>query len=340
MVGLGGPGLAGVFAGDGGGVGAADGVLRVVVIEPVHIGAEHEGLAGGEFVIETGVDEGLAVVAGDIEAAIGGEDEGGEGGGEEGGAVLAGVIGGGEEEGSVLDERAAGGAGELLERIGNVDGADVGEAGRGDAGGDGGRAVAFGGERAGLHGAGAVHVEGFAVELVGAGFGDDVDGGAGGPAELGGEGVGEDGHFLDGTDGDGGNHGLAAPGFVVIGAIKGDGGLAAAADAGDEIGGVDEEVAGAFGLAEGSVEERERSYFSAEDGGLVDAGGIETLAELGVGADAFDGAEDGDFGLGCADGEFNAESGGFAGSEGDIGAFFGGEAGLGNGEGIGGERGG
>ena len=114
-----------------------------------------------------------------------------------------------------------------------------------------------------------------------------------------------DGHFLHGSEGEGGDHGLASPGFVIIGAVEGGGGGAAGAGAGGDVDLVDEEVAGAFGLAEGGVEEGHGAEFAAEDGSFIELGGVDGAADLGVGADAFGGAVDGGFRFFGADEEFN-----------------------------------
>ena len=123
---------------------------------------------------------------------------------------------------------------------------------------------------------------------------------------------------------------MAAPGLIVVGTVESDSGLAAAADAGDEICDVDEKIAGAFGLAEGGVEQGQGGDFAAEDGGLVDGCALEAATDLGIGADAVDGAEDGDFGLLCTDGELDFERGGFARAQGDVADDFVAEAGFGN----------
>ena len=63
--------------------------------------------------------------------------------------------------------------------------------------------------------------------------------------------------FLDGADRHRCEHRLAAPAFVVVGAVEHERRGAAAAAAGDEIGRVDEQIAGALALAERRVEQRQ-----------------------------------------------------------------------------------
>ena len=73
------------------------------------------------------------------------------------------------------------------------------------------RAEVLGRERLRLHVAGTAQDTALAVQAVGAGLGDDVQRGAGGPAEFGGERVREHRHFLNGAQRHGGDHRLAAP---------------------------------------------------------------------------------------------------------------------------------
>ena len=79
--------------------------------------------------------------------------------------------------------------------------------------------------------------------------------------------------FLDRADRHGGQHRLAAPALVVARAVEHERGRAPAARAGDEVGGVDEQVASALALAERGIEERQRRDLAAEDRRLVDRSG-------------------------------------------------------------------
>ena len=101
--------------------------------------------------------------------------------------------------------------------------------------------------------------------------------------------------FLHGAERHRRQHRLAAPAFVVAGAVEHVGRGAAAARTGNEVGRVDEQVAGALALAERRVEERQRGHLAAEDRRLVDRRAVEADADLRVGAHALVRAEDSDF---------------------------------------------
>ena len=295
------PGPPRVPARDARRVRAAHGVLRVVVVKPVDVHAQHQGLVRRELVVQPSVEERLAVVARVVEVAIRRQHEGRQRAREERGSILPRVVGRGEEERLVLDDRPADRAGELAQRIRNVHRVDRGERGGRDAGRHGRRAEALGRERLRLHVAGTAHEQSFAVQAVGAGLGDDVQRGAGGPAEFGGKRVREHRHFLDGAERHGGDHRLAAPRLVVVRAVERDRGRAARTRAGDEVGLVDEEIAGALRLPERRIEQRQRRHLAAEDRRLVDLRAVEPAADLRIRAHAFGGAVDGDLRLLGAD---------------------------------------
>src|SRR5262249_13188097 len=151
--------------------------------------------------------------------------------------------------------------------------------------------------------AGADHEQSFAVQAVRAGLGDDVQRGAGGPAEFGRKGVRERRYFLDGAERHGGDRRLAAPPLIIGVAVEQYRGLAASAHARDEVRRIDEEVPCALRLAERRIEKRQRRRLAAEDRRLVNLGAVETAADLRICAHAFGGAVDDDLRLLGADQE-------------------------------------
>ena len=98
--------------------------------------------------------------------------------------------------------------------------------------------------------------------------------------------------------------------------------------AGDEVGRVDEEIAGALALTERGVEQRQRGDLAAEDRRLVDRLAVETAADLRVGAHALVRAVDGDFGLAAGGDQLHLDRRRFAGAQRQSAGVLGGEAGL------------
>src|SRR4029077_2629362 len=99
-----------------------------------------------------------------------------------------------------------------------------------------------------------------------------------------------------------------------------------AAGAGDEVGGVDKEVAGALGGAERGVEQRHRADLAAEDWRLVDRAVVETAADLRVRAHALRGAVNRHFGLLGAYDELDPQRRGFTRTQPDVVASLAAEA--------------
>ena len=170
----------------------------------------------------------------------------------------------------------------------------------------------------------------FAADRVGARLGHDVERGTRGPAELGGERVRKDRDLLNGAHWHGGQHGLAAPRFVVARAVEHERGRAAAAGGRDEVGRVDEEVAGAFALPERGVEERQGRDLAAEDRNFVDGRAVETAADLRVRPHALFGAVDDDLRLAAACDECDPDRRGLAGAQREARCVVRVEAGLGD----------
>ena len=96
------------------------------------------------------------------------------------------------------------------------------------------------------------------MKIVRAGLRDDVQGGAGGPAEFGRERIREHVDFLYSAERHGGYGSLATPPFIIVSAVERHGCLAASADARDEVCLVDEEIARALCLPECRIQKRER----------------------------------------------------------------------------------
>ena len=156
------------------------------------------------------------------------------------------------------------------------------------------------------------------MDVIGARLRDDVHRGTRGPAELGGERIRQDGDFLNGANRHRCQHRLPAPPLVVARAVEHECRRASAPGAGDEVRGVDEEVAGPFALTECRVEERQRGDLPAKDGRLVDRCAVETLADLGIGPDALGRAVDSDLRLRRSNGQPDLQGRRFASAKSDV----------------------
>src|SRR5207247_190957 len=111
---------------------------------------------------------------------------------------------------------------------------------------------------------------------------------------------------------------LAAPRFIVVGAVERDRGLTASTHAGDEVRRVDEEVTCALRLPERRIKQRQRRYLAAQDRRLVYLRAVEPPADLRVGTHAFSRAENGDlYGLG-ADKELHLQGRGLTRAQRDV----------------------
>lgn len=132
----------------------------------------------GELVVYATVEKELAIVSGVIKMPIRRQQEGGQRARKKRRTILRRVISRSEKESLVLDERPAKRAGALFQRIGNIYRIDRRECRRRDATRHGRWAKAFGRERLGLPAAGAKQIKPFAVKVVRARFGDDVQRGA------------------------------------------------------------------------------------------------------------------------------------------------------------------
>ena len=153
------PRSARVLAGHARRVRAADGVLRIVVVEAVEVRAQHQRLIRRELMIEASVEKRLPVVAGVMRGRRSPAARTPAASREERRPILPRVVGGEEEERPVLHDRTAEGAGVLAQRIGDVDRIDGRERRRRHAGRNRRRAEAAGRERLRLHAAEAVHVQ-------------------------------------------------------------------------------------------------------------------------------------------------------------------------------------
>ena len=305
---------------------AGDGVIWVGVVEPIDVDAEHQRLGRRDLVVQPAIEESLLVIADIREVAVCRQHKRRQCVREKRRPVLARVVRRGKQKGLIRDERRADRAGVLVQLVRNVRGVDGRERGRCDATRDRRCAEAVGAERRRLPAAGPGHIQSLTVHVVGAGLGDDVQRGASGPAELGGKRVRQHRDFLDGAERYGGKRRLAAPPFIVVGAIEHEGGSAPAAAAGDEVGRVDEEVASAFALTKRGVEQRQRRDLAAQDGRLVDGRAVESAADRRVSAHTLRRAVHGDFGLLGADEQLDLQRRRLGGAQRDVVALFAAEA--------------
>lgn len=102
-----GPGPASEIARNTGRVRSPDGVLRVVVVKAIRVESEHQSITRGEPLVHPGIEQRLAIVTAEIEAAIGRKYERWQRARKVSGTVLRGVIGGYEEECLVFDDGSA-----------------------------------------------------------------------------------------------------------------------------------------------------------------------------------------------------------------------------------------
>ena len=161
---------------------AGDDVLRIRVVETIHIGADDDRVGRAQLVIQPAVEERLPI-ASDLRGA--GQHKRCRNGRR---SILVRVVERGEVLRAILHNRTADRGRYLRERIGNVGRHDrrgtAVAAGR-DARRDRFRAHRVGAERLGLQPAGTAEKQSLTVHHIGSRFGNDVDGRARGPAELG-----------------------------------------------------------------------------------------------------------------------------------------------------------
>ena len=206
---------------------AANRVLRVVIVKPIDVRSEHQGLVRGELVIKPRIDERLSIVTFEVEMAIRRQHESRQTGREERRSILPCVVSRCEKEGFVLDDRPADRAGVLFKRIRNLHRADRPERGWQQAAQYGRRAEVGVRKRLRLPITRTDHEQSFAVQYVRAGLGDDVQCWARGPAEFGRKRVRKDRKFLHRADRHGRDRSLAAPPLIVVRAVQREGGRSA-----------------------------------------------------------------------------------------------------------------
>src|ERR1051325_585409 len=291
---------------------ATHGVLRIVVEKSIDVEAKHQRLPGGQLMVQPAVEKERAIVSGNIEVSIGGQQESRERRRQEGRSILPRVVSRGKEESLVFDDWTTERSGHLLQRVRNVYRVDRLKRRRHDARGNRARAKTFGRKSLGLPIARANQKHAFAMKRVGAGFGDDVQRRTGSPAKLRRESVRQHVDFLNRAERHGRNRRLAAPTFVVVGAVKREGGGAARTYAGDEVSSVDKKISGAFSLPECGVEKRQRGRLAAEYRRLVNCRTVEPHANRYIRAHAFAGAEDCDLGFFRADAQCHLHRRGLA----------------------------